>query len=139
MTTSRPRALAGVVAALVAAAATLAFTLPGHPTAAAQPAVHQAARAELPPMPALHPTIVQPSVTAVAAAPATSAKPARVKDRVPTHAATRGRARTHPSGPLGGSVTNARALPNGVAVPPLEAPQAVRDIILSGDEIARTR
>jgi cell wall-associated NlpC family hydrolase len=131
---SRRRAAAGIVSAIVAAAAVVAFALPGHPTAAARPAVHRSA--ELPPMPALRPTVVEPAV-ASASAPAPAAEPLPAKDPVPTRAATRGDKPAR-DGPLGGSVTQARALPNGVAVPPLEAPEAVREIIQAGDQIART-
>ena len=41
------------------------------------------------------------------------------------------------SGVSGGSTTKATALSNGVALPPLEAPEAVRQIIEAGNSIAR--
>jgi cell wall-associated NlpC family hydrolase len=90
-------------------------------------------------MPALHPTVVQPTVSVVAdTSSAAAAEESSGKDPVPTRAATRGDQPARTDDQLGGSVTKARALPNGVAVPPLEAPQAVREIIQAGDEIART-
>jgi hypothetical protein len=91
-------------------------------------------------MPALHPTVVQPAVGVGAgeSAPATPAGSRPAKDPVPTRAATQGDGPARSDGRLGGSVTLARALPNGVAVPPLEAPPAVREIVQAGDEIART-
>ena len=138
---SRRRAAAGIAAAVSAAAAVLAFAQPGHPTAAAQappPAVAVHEPEGLPPMPALHPTVVQPAVTRAAPARATAAEPLPAGDPVPRRAATRGSRPARPGAPLGGSVTQARALPNGVAVPPLESPQAVREIIQAGDQIART-
>jgi cell wall-associated NlpC family hydrolase len=136
---SRRRAAAGIFAAFVAAAAALAFALPGHPTASAQPTAVVKRSSELPPMPALHPTVVQPAVSAAGTTRA-SARPEAdpAKDPVPTRAASRGGKPAAADTPLGESVTQARALPNGVAVPPLEAPQAVRDIIQAGDQIART-
>jgi cell wall-associated NlpC family hydrolase len=133
----------GIGAPIVAAAVALAVALPGNPTASAQPtAKHPAAhRSEgLPPMPALRPTVVEPAVGVTARAPvqATAAESLPGKDPVPTRAASTGGTHAAGGGRLGGSVTQARALPNGVAVPPLDAPDAVRDIILAGDQIART-
>jgi cell wall-associated NlpC family hydrolase len=90
-------------------------------------------------MPALRPTVVQPTVARSSrSAPSAVAEPRPAEDPVPTRAATQGGRRAGSQGSLGGSVTQARALPNGVAVPPLEAPQAVHDIIQAGDQIART-
>jgi hypothetical protein len=126
---SRRTSTAAIVSPIVAVAAIVGFALPGHPTAAAQPAVHRSEG--LPPMPALHPTVVQPAVGVGTGepAPAAPAEQRPAKDPVPTRAATQGDRPAHADGRLGGSVTHARALPNGVAVPPLEAPQAVREII----------
>ena len=142
---SRRRAAAGIATALVAAAAGVAFSLPSHPTASAQPAVASARPAVpkpsgLPPMPALHPTVVTPVAGGADPKPraSTTADPVLATDPVPTRAATRGDKPSSSDRRLGGSVTQARALPNGVAVPPLEAPQAVREIILAGDGIARS-
>jgi cell wall-associated NlpC family hydrolase len=135
---SRRKAAAGIVSALLVAVAPLALALPDDPTAAAaKPVVHRSA--ELPPMPTLHPKVVEPTVSVARAtqAPVVST-PRPGRDPVPTRAATRGDGASRAKGLLGGSVTKARALPNGVAVPPLDAPQAVRDIIQAGDEIART-
>lgn len=132
MRPSKP--VAGIAAALVIAAGVLAPELGGHPTAAAQPPAHRAK--ELPPLPALHPTVVEPAVTDTDA-PAPIQEPAR-KDPVPTRAATSGAKPVSSDDQAGGSVTKARALPNGVAVPPLESPPAVKEIIQAGDEIART-
>jgi cell wall-associated NlpC family hydrolase len=58
---------------------------------------------------------------------------------VPTSAATSGAPRA-PGGSVGGhvQVDRASALPNGVAVPPLEAPEAVKEIIEAGNIIARS-
>ena len=38
----------------------------------------------------------------------------------------------------GDGVNEATALPNGIALPPLEAPEAVRQMIEAGNQIART-
>ena len=127
----------GIVAALVIAAAAFTSELPGHPVAAAQPPVHRFQ--ELPPLPAMHPTVVEPVISPLTAtrAPAAAEGPART-DPAPTRAATRGETPAATNNQLGGSVSKARALLNGVAVPPLESPPAVREIIQAGDEIART-
>jgi hypothetical protein len=135
---SRRRATAGFAAAIVAAGGAVALALPGHPVAAAQPPGHEVHQsAPLPPMPTLRPTVVEPAVASAAPAMSASGEPAPGKDPVPTRAATKGTAPAR-AGTLGGSVTQARALPNGVAVPPLEASTPVREIIQAGNEIART-
>jgi hypothetical protein len=58
----------------------------------------------------------------------------------PTRAASTGgrRASGVLAGVDGSSTTKATALSNGVALPPLEAPEAVRQIIEAGNSIART-
>jgi cell wall-associated NlpC family hydrolase len=134
---SRSKLIALTVAAAAILAVALAPERGGHPVAAAQPPVHRAKG--LPPLPAMHPTVMEPAVSAVTET-RTSAhvEVPGEKDPAPTRAATRGGRRTSTDDGLGGSVTRARALSNGVAVPPLESPQAVKDIIQAGDEIART-
>src|SRR4051794_19385057 len=129
---SRRKAAAGIVSVILAAVASLALALPDHPTAAvAKPAVHRSA--ELPPMPALHPKVVEPTVSvATATHPPVATTRRHGKDQVQPPAGPRGEGASRGTGSLGGSVEKARALPNGVAVPPLEAPQAVRDIIQAG-------
>jgi cell wall-associated NlpC family hydrolase len=126
-----------IAAALVITVSTLGCAPAAHPTAATQPPVHRSK--DLPPLPAMHPTVVEPAVSAVAHTSTSAADevPA-AKDPVPTRAATGGQKPVGTTGQLGGSVTKARALANGVAVPPLESPQPVREIIQAGDEIART-
>jgi len=114
---------------------------PRGPRAAAAPAV----AAELPPLPAkLRPRVVQPEAGAVAEeepAPALATDPG-LEDPGPrpTRAASSGVRR--PRGVLrdaaGGGVRRATALSNGVALPPFEAPEAVRQIIEAGNSIART-
>jgi cell wall-associated NlpC family hydrolase len=133
---SRPKLIALTVAVAAILAVALAPELGGHP-AAAQPPAHRAKG--LPPLPTMHPTVMEPAVSAVTDTRASAhAEVPAEKDPAPTRAATRGGRRTSIDDELGGSVTRARALSNGVAVPPLESPQAVKDIIQAGDEIART-
>jgi cell wall-associated NlpC family hydrolase len=95
----------------------------------------------LPPLPAMRGTVVEPRAGATAAA---GARP-RSQDPgladagpAPTAPATAG-ARPGGGDPgAAGSVTRAAALPNGIAVPPLEAPDAVKRMIEAGNVIART-
>src|SRR5919202_1843676 len=56
----------------------------------------------------------------------------------PEAPATDGVRGAHPASGGAGAVSRATALPNGVALPPLEAPDAVRQIIEAGNAIART-
>jgi cell wall-associated NlpC family hydrolase len=140
-------AAVAVAAALVAAggwAASGSGDEPPRPVAAHADA---ARRAELPPLPAHRsPTVVEPVAGGAAAAepaPASSAPasrapvpaasaPARARVAAPDDLAL-----SRPS-TAGDGVHDATALPNGIALPPLEAPTAVRQIIEAGNVIART-
>ena len=59
-------------------------------------------------------------------------------DSKPTRAASAAIRGAHPASGGSNAVTQAIALPNGVALPPLEAPEAVKQIIEAGNGIART-
>jgi cell wall-associated NlpC family hydrolase len=65
--------------------------------------------------------------------PAAQASPRRAAARVPRIARRRGTGPT--SDP---SISNAEVLKGGIALPPIEAPQAVHDIVDAGNQIART-
>jgi cell wall-associated NlpC family hydrolase len=56
----------------------------------------------------------------------------------PTRAASNTSSRGHAPAAVDGSVTAATALPNGIALPPLEAPKEVLQVIEAGNVIART-
>jgi cell wall-associated NlpC family hydrolase len=123
--------LAGV-AALVAAALSSGHERPA--TAAAKPS----AKADLPPLPQMRPKVVEPVAGngdgATAQAPSTDPGLSEVgpKPKGPASAGTPRRgaaART--------DITKAYALANGVALPPLEAPEEVKQIIEAGNVIAR--
>jgi cell wall-associated NlpC family hydrolase len=96
----------------------------------------------LPPLPTrMRPKVVQPVVGAGAAAG--SAAPIsdpglRDVGPAPTGPASAGARRSGSDTGARVSVTRASALPNGVAVPPLEAPEAVKQIIEAGNIIARS-
>ena len=65
--------------------------------------------------------------------PTTQASPRRAAARVPRIARRRGTGPT--SDP---AISNAEVLKGGIALPPIEAPQAVHDIVDAGNQIART-
>jgi cell wall-associated NlpC family hydrolase len=100
---------------------------------------------KLPPLPSkLRPRVVEPEAGSVASEPDEPAAPEEdpgLSDPgpKPTRAASSGGRRPSGvlSGPSGG-IHKATALSNGVALPPLEAPEAVRQIIEAGNSIART-
>jgi cell wall-associated NlpC family hydrolase len=133
------RAILGAVAALALAAAGCGAS----DEQAAPRAAAGAGKADaLPPLPAtMRPKVVQPVAGAGggAVADAPLADPG-LQDvgPAPTGAASKGTPRAA-GGSTGGhvSVDRASALPNGVAVPPLEAPEEVKQIIEAGNIIAR--
>ena len=110
------------------------------PAAAATPE----GAAKLPPLPSkLRPKVVEPEAGAGSAAepPAAPVEDSGLDDPAPkpTRAASSGGRRL--GGVLcdaGRGVDKATALSNGVALPPFEAPEAVRQIIEAGNSIART-
>jgi cell wall-associated NlpC family hydrolase len=94
--------------------------------------------ADLPPLPAMRPKVVEPVAGNggdEAAAPETDPGLTEVgpKPKGPASAGATKRGSTVAADP-----TKARALGNGVAVPPLEAPEEVKQIIEAGNIIART-
>ena len=99
--------------------------------------------AKLPPLPKkLRARVVQPEAGAASAATPEPEQDPGLDDPgpKPTGAASSGGRR--PTGVLGessgGGTSRATALSNGVALPPFEAPEAVRQIIEAGNSIART-
>ncbi|HKH96800.1 MAG TPA: hypothetical protein VKA39_09785 [Beijerinckiaceae bacterium] len=102
---------------------------------------------ELPPLPEEHEAkVVEPVAGAgSSAAPAPSAPDEQVEQAPPTDAPkptgaaspSRGLELSRPS-TAGDGIDQATALPNGIALPPLEAPEAVRQMIEAGNQIART-
>jgi hypothetical protein len=112
---------------------------PVRPAAAPAATVRADAAAKLPPLPTPRPRVVQPVAGegAVPDAPAAADDPGRA-DAGPAPKAPASRARRHGGSRAAGAVARATALGNGVALPPLEAPDAVRQIIEAGNAIART-
>jgi hypothetical protein len=101
------------------------------------PRVAQRAASELPPLPKLRPKVVEPvagDTAGAESAPVTDPGLEEVGPK-PKRAASAGTPRRPSRGDV--DITKATALPNGVALPPLEAPEEVKQIIEAGNIIAR--
>src|SRR5687767_10421391 len=99
-------------------------------------------RAELPPLPSDHEAkVVEPVAGAsgdTAEAPDTPVEQAPPTDAPkPQGAASPSKHVSRPA-TAGDGINEATALPNGIALPPLEAPEAVRQMIEAGNVIARS-
>ena len=112
-------------------------------TAAAVPGA-AAPASDQPPIPKARPKLVEPvagQATGASADPSPAGPAeddATGSDRAPTRAASTSRVRKTTSVAGQDAVKDATALPNGVALPPLEAPREVLAIIEAGNSIART-
>jgi hypothetical protein len=101
-------------------------------------------KADLPPLPADHRAKVVEPVAGATAGPAVA--PADPEEQAPPTAAPKPRRAASAAGDVklarpataGDGIDQATALPNGIALPPLEAPEAVRRMIEAGNQIART-
>jgi cell wall-associated NlpC family hydrolase len=137
---------AALIGAVLACAAVLAACGEEPRTAAATPPERTAAdsaRTELPPLPAGHEAkVVEP----VAGASSPEAAPDQPVEQAPPTDAPKPKGAASPSRDVdlsrpttaGDGIDQATALPNGIALPPLEAPEAVRQMIEAGNVIART-
>jgi cell wall-associated NlpC family hydrolase len=100
--------------------------------------------AELPPLPTDHQARVVEPVAGAAAG--TAEAPADPAEQAPPTEAPKPRRAASAAGDVklsrpataGDGIDQATALPNGIALPPLEAPEAVRQMIEAGNQIART-
>jgi cell wall-associated NlpC family hydrolase len=126
--------LAGVAALVVAALSS------GNerPVTAAKPAPVAVKKDELPPLPKMRPKVVEP----------VAGNGGRARDTAPTTDPGLSTVGPAPKGPASAGarrrrdvgttdITKAYALGNGVALPPLEAPEEVKQIIEAGNVIAR--
>jgi hypothetical protein len=118
-----------------AAAGGFALSASGEDTKPA-PRVAAAKKSELPPLPKLRPKLVEPVAGnaggAVAAAPDPGLQDPGPRPTRPASAGAKPRRTGHTD------ITKATALPNGIALPPLEAPEEVKQIIEAGNIIARS-
>jgi hypothetical protein len=135
----------GVVAVLVAgvaalAAGGLALSASGQEGGAPPrpPRAQPAASADLPPLPAMRPKVVEPVAGDPGRTPEAATADPGLTDVGPKPdrpASAGARRRTSPGTT---DITRATALANGVALPPLEAPEEVKQIIEAGNIIARS-
>jgi hypothetical protein len=139
------RVAAPITAMLACAAGVLALSASGEERAAAPAPERKAAyverqQTELPPLPKEHePNVVEPIAGAsgdTAAEPAQQAPPTAAPR--PRGAASSGDVELSRPSTAGDGIRIATALPNGIALPPLEAPEAVRQMIEAGNVIARS-
>ena len=120
--------LAAVAAGVVALGAS-----GDEPPAKAQTAAVK--KSELPPLPKLRPKVVEPVAGDAGTAdvgPDPGLEDAGPKPTAPASAGVTPRRTGHTD------ITKATALPNGIALPPLEAPEEVKQIIEAGNIIARS-
>jgi cell wall-associated NlpC family hydrolase len=104
--------------------------------AAARPAEN---KASLPPLPQMRPKVVQPAAGEVAAEAPADDEEVEVDAPKPTRAASATKKLDRDAAQVAGDGTHrATALSNGIALPPLEAPEAVHQMIEAGNVIARS-
>lgn len=135
-------ALTALTAGLVTlGAAWWAFGALGRDRAPAAPVAVAGAAAEqevsLPPLPGSRAKAVEPVAGGIPAA-VPEAVLGGDDDAAPTSAASAAVRGKYPASGGSNAIDHAIALDNGVALPPLEAPEAVRQIIEAGNGIART-
>jgi hypothetical protein len=95
--------------------------------------------ASLPPLPKMRPKVVQPAAGEVAEAAPADDSDVEVKAPKPTRAASATKKLDRDALQVAGDGTHrATALSNGIALPPLEAPEAIKSMIDAGNVIARS-
>jgi hypothetical protein len=124
------------VALVAVAVGAVALSASGE-EATTKPKVVAVKRSELPPLPKLRPKVVEPVAGSAGGVDDYETDPG-LEDAgpKPTQAASAGARRRETTGRT--DITKATALPNGIALPPLEAPEEVKQIIEAGNIIARS-
>jgi hypothetical protein len=126
--------VAGLASGLLALSASGRESAPPRPAKPVRTVVEP--ETKLPPLPEMRGTVVEPEAGGSGSAPVTDPGLSDVGPK-PTRPASAGTPRRAvPGGRT--DVTKAVALPNGVALPPLEAPEEVKQIIEAGNIIARS-
>jgi hypothetical protein len=128
------------LALAIAGGGFLAFSsAQGGGEAAARAAAPQQKKTSLPPLPEMRPKVVEPSAGEVGA-PADDSSDVEVKAPKPTGAASAARKvdGADAAQVAGDGTHRATALSNGIALPPLEAPEAIKSMIDAGNIIARS-
>ena len=150
MTMRRPAIIGAVLACALGAGGVATLSAAGEPQPAAKPpartaAIAEHAATELPPLPEDHEAkVVEPVAGASGGTADAGAEPAEAQ-APPTDAPKPKKAASTSQGidldrpeTSGDGIHRATALGNGIALPPLEAPAAVRQMIEAGNVIART-
>jgi hypothetical protein len=139
----RRGALIGAIVACVAGA--FALSASGgerEPAPERRAAYAERPQTELPPLPEEHEAQVVEPVAGASGDTAPEPEPARQAPPTdapkPKRAASGGDVELSRPSTAGDGIRKATALPNGIALPPLEAPEAVRQMIEAGNVIARS-
>jgi hypothetical protein len=133
----RLRLVLPMTAVAALGAGVLALGASGDEPAKPQPQVAAIEKSELPPLPELRPKVVEPVAGATGSAGEVTSDPGLTNaGPKPTEAASDG-AKRH-GAVRHTDITKATALPNGIALPPLDAPEEVKQIIEAGNIIARS-
>jgi cell wall-associated NlpC family hydrolase len=117
------------------AAGVVALSASGEEPRAAKAQSAAAKKSELPPLPEMRPKVVEPVAGDAGTADVAPDPGLADAGPKPTQPASKG-ARLGRTGHT--DITKATALPNGIALPPLEAPEEVKQIIEAGNIIARS-
>ena len=144
----RPAIIVAVLACALGAGGVATLSASGEDAAPAakapaRPAAHaERLQTELPPLPSDHEAkVVEPVAGAGSEAPSNApVEEAAPPTNAPKPTKAASKSEEHLSRPVtaGDGINQATALPNGIALPPLEAPEAVRQMIEAGNVIARS-
>jgi hypothetical protein len=124
-----------VLAVGLAALAPVALSGCGEEPRAAKAQTAPAKKSELPPLPEMRPRVVEPVAGDAGTADVGPDPGLEDAGPKPTQPASKG---VKPGRTGHTDITKATALPNGIALPPLEAPEEVKQIIEAGNIIARS-
>jgi hypothetical protein len=124
-----------VLAVGLAALAPVALSGCGEEPRAAKAQTAPAKKSELPPLPEMRPKVVEPVAGDAGTADVAPDPGLADAGPKPTQPASKG---VKPGRTGHTDITKATALPNGIALPPLEAPEEVKQIIEAGNIIARS-
>jgi hypothetical protein len=128
-----------LLALAIAGGGWLAFSSSGGGDEATARAAAPKEKASLPPLPEMRPKVVQPNAGEVGAEAPADEDEVEVKAPKPTGAASGATKVDRDAAQVAGDGTHrATALSNGIALPPLEAPEAIKSMIDAGNIIARS-
>jgi hypothetical protein len=131
----RPFVLVLLAGLAALGAGVLALSASGDAAPVERKQVAAAKKSELPPLPKLRPKVVEPVAGDAGTADIAPDPGLTNAGPKPTQPASKG---AHPRRIGRTDITKATALPNGIALPPLDAPEEVKQIIEAGNIIARS-